>query len=955
MAQPFFVKGADQVVVNFGSVGFTKTTGVEKRGKGTWKIQRTYCLGVLVCNIDTCHEPKCPGAAGRCPGKVTWEACNGTALRFDFHIPSGWALLRHRGLHDHPWPESKKPDPLARADLKAEIVKNPSAGAFKLKMGQPSTLDDPITSVTEIHGSFINADRLRYYRRLMLRELNIVPDKLGAGVGDKFMMDLFQWNARGLLIISSGFQTECEHFTFQTKWMAERLLARDENNEVYQGGLISDVTYRFFENGYLLTTSMFCEQTARWIPAQISWIRGLSVNYYKLHFSALLRQFVRPDITPSERDLMVRQVVDFSLAQTEGFKAAYMDVFACTDPMRAAKMIKGCHQHFRAQVTRVRRNRSILSADQDADFQKKCMALLDPIEEGGLTHEEKLDELRRLFPKTKRWLDWWTMSDIQSMLFPSRRPMLDDHPDGEDGLPDTTNAIESMHRVYYMISSGKKCLIVGMVELLGFISVLEEEYNAVMCGVSVEYGSQTKMQRKFINDGRPPDTTAGLLDGPEPSIKKKNAGRPKNSLNVEPEEPHLKNRCWMSAALESLFALYNPLWLRDSKGKGATLFYHLAMHFGSRTTFNLTKIGRIRTVLTNAQTKLFNMCNERHQARFQPGAFASCDFFIELLLDPKLNPTKALTGLFEVVEHRDFACRSAEPCLVPQIRSLTPIKIELKNFLENGLNPSDVSGLILLWTTTGLSKTPGLVCRCDSIKASSEQKPKPRGRPKKVKDLSPAISVKSQRPEDTNLPPQHLYFFMEVTQPSDPIERERYMGAMDWPYQITISGVKFTLFSRGYWNGCHYWCKNDGNARLVNTDMSSIGGRHPFTSWLFYTRVWTSEEEEHVKSAIAKISNANPNAEGYVVDEFDISDSSDVDDASEEAQDRKDSAGESDSSDGEEDLSDSSAGSSPESDSEEAKAVRTASIPNIKVPVSTADISASPKSQSNPQPNNQSH
>jgi hypothetical protein len=43
---------------------------------------------------------------------------------------------------------------------------------------------------------------------------------------------------------------EEEHFTFQTKWMAERLLAQDHKNTVYSGGLISDVTYRFFENGY---------------------------------------------------------------------------------------------------------------------------------------------------------------------------------------------------------------------------------------------------------------------------------------------------------------------------------------------------------------------------------------------------------------------------------------------------------------------------------------------------------------------------------------------------------------------------------------------------------------------------------------------------------------------------------------------------------------------------------
>jgi hypothetical protein len=36
--------------------------------------------------------------------------------------------------------------------------------------------------------------------------------------------------------------------------------------------------------------------------------------------------------------------------------------------------------------------------------------------------------------------------------------------------------------------------MVGMVELYSFIKLLEEDYNAVMRGVSVEYGSQTKLQ-----------------------------------------------------------------------------------------------------------------------------------------------------------------------------------------------------------------------------------------------------------------------------------------------------------------------------------------------------------------------------------------------------------------------------------------------------------------------------
>ncbi|KAI7958203.1 hypothetical protein MJO29_006420 [Puccinia striiformis f. sp. tritici] len=809
-----FVKASTETVTNFGTVGFTKTTGKEKRSKGTWEILWVYCLGAVVCDLEACQwvgspptgrgavvayletNPKCPGAAGQCPGKVLWTVCDGTALRFDFHIPTSWGLLQHQGIHQHAWPEAKKPDKLARETLKAEIVKNPAVGAFKLKMGKAISLDDPITNVTDIHGSFINTDCLRYYRRIVLRELNIVPDKLGAGVGDKFIMDMFQWCRHGLLVISAGFQEENEHFTFQSKWMADRLLARDENNE--------------------------------------------------------------------------------------------------------------------------------------KSFQMKCMDLLEPAEEGGLDHEEKLDKIRRLFPKAKRWLDWWTMSDVQSMLFPSRRRMLDNYPDGDNGLPDTTNALESMHWVYYMISSGKKCLMVGMVELYAYVNVLEEEYHTVMCGISVEYGSQSKMQvnvtqsigwakptkRKFINDGRPPDTTAGLLEGPEPVGRKKNLGRPKNSVNIDhnpyttyqsytqSEEEHRTNRCWMSAAMESLFALYNPLWLRNATGKGSTLFHQLVTHFGSRTTYHLTKLGRIRTVLTNGQSKLFKFCNEKQQANFQPGHFASCDFFLELLLDPKRNPTKALAGLFELVENRVFSCDSAtstSPCLAPQTRSLTTITIHKSMFDENLLEYGQVQELINLWTSTGLPKWPGLACKCQSTATNTVPKSQPKSIPKigrkalaKRQESVTVVPLTEFVPQVTkyvrentrlafkdDLAPQHLYFFNEVASLTDQTIRDWYMASLNWPSTLLVHGYSYTLFSRGFWTNNHYWCKvvrsgeggatgvwlhdearNEGIARLVNKDTSSIGGCQPGTSWVFYSRRWTPSEEQYVRDSISKITHDHPNAKG---------------------------------------------------------------------------------------------
>lgn len=101
----------------------------------------------------------------------------------------------------------------------------------------------------------------------------------------------------------------------------------------------------------------------------------------------------------------------------------------------------------------------------------KCRGLLLPDEPGKLDLEAKFEELYRLFPAAKKWLDWWAASDIQAMLFPARKRMPQDDPPMADSdedddqqceknqksscrrpeLPTTTNAQESMHRVYYLI------------------------------------------------------------------------------------------------------------------------------------------------------------------------------------------------------------------------------------------------------------------------------------------------------------------------------------------------------------------------------------------------------------------------------------------------------------------------------------------------------------------------
>jgi hypothetical protein len=50
-----FVLEAGQKITNFGTVGFTKTVGMDYNKDQTWKTTCVYCLGVLCCDIETCQ------------------------------------------------------------------------------------------------------------------------------------------------------------------------------------------------------------------------------------------------------------------------------------------------------------------------------------------------------------------------------------------------------------------------------------------------------------------------------------------------------------------------------------------------------------------------------------------------------------------------------------------------------------------------------------------------------------------------------------------------------------------------------------------------------------------------------------------------------------------------------------------------------------------------------------
>ncbi|EGG08385.1 uncharacterized protein MELLADRAFT_84900 [Melampsora larici-populina 98AG31] len=238
-------------------------------------------------------------------------------------------------------------------ELTKEVVRNPKAGPLVLKVGQAGAGQTITLPVVEIHPVFGSGGRLAYLRQKVLVEKGLMPKKESRGGGDRFVLDLIHW-ARSLLRTNM-------HITFQSEWMAEQLLLWDPSGHAYSGGLLSDVTYRFFRNGYLLSTSMYSNVMHCWIPIQLTWMWGLDITHYQAHFTTLIQQIKSAKLTFHEQELLVQQVVDFSSAQKKGFMAAYMDVFNKLDPSKALSKLKGCHEHYRQSITQIKKNCNVVN------------------------------------------------------------------------------------------------------------------------------------------------------------------------------------------------------------------------------------------------------------------------------------------------------------------------------------------------------------------------------------------------------------------------------------------------------------------------------------------------------------------------------------------------------------------------------------------------------------------
>lgn len=285
--------------------------------------------------------------------------------------------------------------------------------------------------------------------------------------------------------------------------------------------------------------------------------------------------------------------MDFSEAERVGFIYAFIDVWINQpDNTRTAEelevaasgLLKGCAQHFSAQIQRVQKISGVVHPSQVDIFSNYARRMLEFEDLDEFTAHA--DKFILEFPLAENWIRWWIRPSHATMLFPSHRIMTEAL---WESLPKTTNAAEAQHFKIYMAVDKQHELIPGLECAFRFLKHYElldsadrRTYPFLSCailsitclydwipdGTSTRYGKpepwkdtaavigRTKVYRtsepRGLNgktDSRPPDTSKGLL----PGTPKKRKRASSSAARFMACCPWSNNSCWLDTSLQLIW------------------------------------------------------------------------------------------------------------------------------------------------------------------------------------------------------------------------------------------------------------------------------------------------------------------------------------------------------------------------------------------------------------------
>ncbi|KAJ6457808.1 hypothetical protein C8R47DRAFT_1203316 [Mycena vitilis] len=480
----------------------------------------------------------------KCKARLIHQDCRLVSTLYSF---SGGVHYVNGGKHDHPKPTHLLHlTPNERDKFTSIVEDHPKVGPLALLVGRPG-LHGHEKSVADISPVLFNKDRIKSERRAVKRR--------GNSNSDFAEFAQFERDNPGFIIFSQ-FGTVTV-IVMQTPFMVSQLvknhiILRDAIN-----GIVSDGAHGYFieHNALLLMSSSYCLDLDCWVPGIMSYTNGATQQHFCLHFLAMFETMASYAESQGIKisDSSFKNVVDFSDPERLGFVDAFVlfwqrrkDDFRTEKELRkaASALLKGCQQHYRAQVNRVKKISAVVAPGLQDVFSNEAMALIDAEDYDDFT--QRTERLIKKFPKVEGWARWWAREPHAKMLFK------------------------------------------GLLQLAHHYHLLA---NAVSSGIPIRYGHaepwkhgagrasrQKGKGRSSRKDGRPPDT-AKELAGDDCSRRRsssahKDSVEPPSIVVIPAQRPSYswnRNSCYLDTSLELIFQTVLPRFEHEFGSRSGTL------------------------------------------------------------------------------------------------------------------------------------------------------------------------------------------------------------------------------------------------------------------------------------------------------------------------------------------------------------------------------------------------
>ncbi|KAK3808704.1 MAG: hypothetical protein J3Q66DRAFT_444609 [Benniella sp.] len=196
---------------------------------------------------------------------------------------------------------------------------------------------------------------------------------------------------------------------------------------------------------------------------------------------------------------------DFSDAERVGFERALRSKYRLEDidDIGLERFYRCCEVHFRRSLLRVATNGAITDPDRGKVFYSTGLTLLDVQTEASFY--KIVHGILEEFPGVERWINWHLHLSRGKLIFPALSTI------DNSSLSSDTNVQESLGNDFKRTAPECPLDIPGTVDhAYRYTMLIECDYKLAMEGLKLRYGDRKVRKKRYVNDGRAPDTSKSV-------------------------------------------------------------------------------------------------------------------------------------------------------------------------------------------------------------------------------------------------------------------------------------------------------------------------------------------------------------------------------------------------------------------------------------------------------------